>query len=171
MISKCEVSVGAMRTATASMEEKMLDDHAEMHKCYEAANIIELPPTITDEDFAKGRVGEVINWCRNKLGGRDENLVRAEQWAKASREGWSPKVTYRCLPSTMSGKSWGSYIHDAGHFVLDLRYPNGHESHTVEHASLELELRQLVHSWFVSKTPREFAMLTLSRPPDLRQSK
>jgi hypothetical protein len=154
------------------LENNMLDQHDEMHRRYTTANAIRLPHKITEADFTQGRVGQIINWCRDKLGGRDEDLVGAARWAEASRQGWSEQATYACLPMTAPGSSWSQYIHDASHFVIQLQYPTNQAEmrHSVDHAGLELELTQLVRSWFSDseKSPLIFERLILSRPPDLR---
>ena len=42
-----------------------------------------------------------------ELGGRDEDLVGPERWDKASRDGWSERATYSCLPSC--GTTWARW--------------------------------------------------------------
>ena len=79
-----------------------------MHERYARINSL----WITPED--EGGVSEVIRWCRAKLGGRDEDLVGPERWDKASRDGWSERATYSCLPSC--GTTWARYVHEMVHW-------------------------------------------------------
>lgn len=155
----------------------MTDAHTEMHAAYTRLNslLAEIDRPITDDDRSSGKIAEVIRWCRDKLGGRDEDLVGPERWEQASREGWSVSATYRDLPTFRPGATWARYIHEWAHYVylmLPARGGRNYDSHSPTHARLELELTELVVGWLADEMrgiKRTFPPLNLSRPPDLRR--
>ena len=113
----------------------------------------------------------MIRWCRDKLGGRDQDLVGPERWSDACRAGWSNRVTYSPLWPKPNA-SWRSYIHDKAHDVymmlpLSRGGTRNYDYHSPEHAGIELELAGLVVSWLKDEArgvKRTFEPLTLSRP-------
>lgn len=157
----------------------MIEAHAEMHATYDRINSLwpGISRPITDDDVSNGWLFEVLRWCRDKLGGRDQDLVGPDRWEQASREGWSARATYSCLPSWGRGWTWGRYVHEVAHFaclMLPARFGSrNYDNHSLVHAQLELELTELVASWLADEAQgikRTFPPLALSRPPYLRQS-
>jgi hypothetical protein len=154
----------------------MSDAHAEMHEAYGSISPLwaTVRSTITDDDVRDCRIDEVIRWCREKLGGRDRDLVAPEKWEKAVREGWSIKATYSGgLASTPCvGRPWSSYVHDMAHstyLMLPARFDGSrnYDNHSPGHARLELELTQLVVGWLTDESrgiKQTFPPLVLSRP-------
>jgi hypothetical protein len=158
----------------------MTDLHAEMHENYTRVNTEwgAHNRVITDDDSRTGKRAEVVRWCRDRLGGRDQDLVGPERWERACREGWSKKATYGCFPSVKPGQTWSSWMHDVAHWLYPmLSSEDEHRrygDHDAGHAHLELELTELVIGWLTDDAAgieRTFPPLNLSRPPDLRQSR
>lgn len=156
---------------------RMTEPQAEMHEAYARANSQwpEEVPVITEADLRNGKIDEVIRWCRDRLGGRDEDLVGPLRWAEACNNGWSPRATYSCLPSCSPGKTWRRYVRDISYFVYSMLPTSdggrNYDSRSLLHARLELELTELVVGWFTDEAHgirRRFPPLLLSQPPDLR---
>lgn len=154
------------------------DPHKEMHEIYARINSAwrETPRVITDDDRRAEKIAEVFRWCRDRLGGRDQDLVGPERWEKASRDGWSTQATYSCLPGWGPGETCPEYIHDVAHWLYPMLPSNDdyrrYGDHDVGHARLELELTELVVGWLADEAcgiKRSFQPLDLSRPPDLRR--
>ncbi len=130
---------------------------------------------ITEGNLRDGYIAEAIRWCRNRLGGRDEDLVGPLRWAEACDNGWSEQATYSCIPSCRPGKTWQRYTRELAQYVyLMLPARDGsrnYDGHSAARARLELELTALVVGWFDDEArgnKRSFPPLALSRPPDLR---
>jgi hypothetical protein len=156
----------------------MSDAHTEMHATYDRINAMwrEVDRAITCHDRREGKIAEMIRWCRDRLGGRDQDLVGPERWETASREGWSERATYSCLPGWKPDSTWGHYIHDVAHWLYPMLPSDDayrrYGDHDLGHARLELELTELVVGWLTDEADgvkRSFPPLKLSRPPDLRQ--
>jgi hypothetical protein len=155
----------------------MTDPHTEMHEIYSRINSMwsGVSPVITDR--TDGKIAEVIRWCRDRLGGRDQDLVGPERWENACRDGWSEQATYSCLPSPKREQTWSGYVHDIAHWLYpmlpsDDRFRR-YGDHDVGHARLELELTKLVLGWLIDEAngiKRSFPPLKLLRPPDLRRA-
>jgi hypothetical protein len=151
----------------------MNDPHSQMHEIYGRIGSMwaENDRTITDQDFKDGKVDEVIRRCRDKLGGRDQDLVGPEIWAEACRARWSPGVTYRSLWPKPNA-SWRSYIHDKAHDVymllpLSRGGIRNYDNHSLEQARIEFELAEIVVGWLKDEARgvgRTFEPLMLSRP-------
>jgi hypothetical protein len=137
--------------AAGRTDEAMTDPHTEMHDTYARANSAwpDTSAVITEDDFRGGKIAEVIRWCRDRLGGRDRDLVPPERWEAASREGWSIRATYGPFFFPKSGQTWHGYIHDVAHTVY-LMLPlardgsRNYDGHSVQHSHIELELTQHV---------------------------
>ena len=153
------------------------EQHDLMHGCFTRIKSlwVEYSRPITADDLKKGWTAEVLRWARDKLGGRDEDLIGPERWGKASRDGWSVQATYSCLPRLRP--SWPDYVHEVGHYVWLMlpgrfgSWARNHDSHSLEQSQLELELTELVAGWLADEArgiERTFPELQLSRPPDLR---
>ena len=120
--------------------EAMTVAHCEMHDLYDRINSLwdGVSRPITDDDQSSGWLAEVLRWCRDKLGGRDQDLVGEERWEPASREVWSKSATYSCLPGWHPAEPWWRYVHNVSHYVDKLlRAQLGsckNETHSVTHA-------------------------------------
>jgi hypothetical protein len=153
------------------------DSHTEMHEIYARINeMAETRRQITHDDCKDGRTAEIIRWARNRLGGRDQDLIPPDRWETACREGWSKEATYSCLPRVKSGGMWHQFIHDVAHFIY-LMLPlsrfgyRNYDNHSLARAHIELELTTLVVGWLTDEAngiKDSFPPLALSRPPDLR---
>ena len=157
----------------------MTDPHTEMHATYDQVNAMwaDVDRVITDDDFRSGKVSEVIRWCRDRLGGRDQDLVPPDRWEQASREGWSESATYGPFFLPKPRQCFRSYIHDVAHSVylmlpLSRDGSRNYDRHGAPHARVELELSELVAGWLRDEAvgkKRCFPLLHRSRPPDLRR--
>ncbi|HVC57390.1 MAG TPA: hypothetical protein VND95_15650 [Stellaceae bacterium] len=158
----------------------MSDPRTEMHETYDQINAMwaEVDRPIADDDYRSGKVSEVIRWCRDQLGGRDQDLVPPDRWEQASREGWSERATYGPFFLPKPGQSFSRYVHDVAHDVylmlpLSRDGSRNYDRHGVEHARVELELTELVVGWLADEANginRSFPPLKRSRPPDLRRA-
>jgi hypothetical protein len=146
----------------------MSDPHSEMHSIYQQVN--STPETLwplTRDNSDKGWEDEVIRWIREKLGGRDLNLIPPERREAARTQNWSPRATYSCLPKLGPETTWRRFIHDCAHYTHQMLYGSEAPTHSVDHARLELELTELVIGWFKDEAKgitRSFLRLSLSRP-------
>src|SRR5258708_28499454 len=100
----------------------MTDAHTEMHSNYDHIGSAwrDFDRVITDPDYQDGKIAEVIRWCRDKLGGRDPDLVPPDRWETASREGWSIGATYGPFFFPKPKQAWSRYIHDVAHNVYQM---------------------------------------------------
>jgi hypothetical protein len=127
---------------------------------------------ITDADRRSGKLDELLRICRDRLGGRDEDLIPPGHREKAQRDRWSKRAAYFYLPR--QGKTWKVYVHNVSHFLNDMlpKYSSDyrdHAAHTLAHARLELELSELVTGWFIDEEQginHSFPSLELTWPPE-----
>jgi len=154
-------------------------ERAEIERAYERIDAAWARYTrvIAEDDLTTGKIAEVIRWCRNRLGGHDQDLVGPLRWAEACNNGWSERATYACLPSCGPKKTWPRYIHEMAQYVYSMQpRPDGARpfgTRSIGQTRLELELAELVIGWLADEaagTPRAFPELILSRPTDLRRA-
>jgi hypothetical protein len=152
----------------------MTDTHTEMQILYDRTNSLwaraGLSRPITADDVSKGLPAEAIRWARDKLGGRDQDLVGPKRWEQASLGGWSEQATFSCLPHWVAGETWSRYVHSVSHYVHRLGSGDD-DDHSPGHARLELELSELVVGWLADEArgiKRTFPPLVLPRPPHMK---